>query len=197
MRIAAGLLLSLALLGAAPPAAHADEPLILFSEVDPFPFATGGYGVQIGTRHPALRGVRIAVASFSVNVPDIIAEPGGNEGFHVKVRPSAALYVLYYLRPAGRDGFAVGGALRYLRWRYRHDTEPGEALVSELSPEVIGAYQWHPLKGGRARGLYLQPWIGLSVTAVKSGDRIVGAREYEPLPVQPFFTVNIGWELSL
>ena len=191
------LALTLALAGALPSVAWADERVLLHAEVDPLPFATGGYGAQLGVRHPALRGVRLAAASFSLNVPDVAAQLGGNDGFHVKVRPSGALYVLYYLEAGGRNGFAFGGALRYLRLRYRHDGEPGEALVSELSPEAIAAFQWHPFGSGAARGLYLQPWIGLSVTALRDGDRVVGSREYDPLPVQPFFTVNIGWELSL
>jgi hypothetical protein len=130
-------------------------------------------------------------------VPDPVAELGGNDGFDIEVRPSGAIYVLYYLRPAGQNGFAFGGALRYLRLRYTHADEPGDGRVSELSPEAIAAYQWHPLPGGPARGLYLQPWIGLSFTAYRDGDRVVGARTYDPLPVQPFFTVNIGWELAL
>ncbi len=193
---AARIVLVLALAGALPAAARADERIWLHAEVDPLPFASGGYGGQLGIRHPALGGVRLAAASFSLDVPGFAAELGGNDGFAVRVRPSGALYVLYYLEAGGRNGFAFGGAVRYLRLRYRHEAEPGEALVSELSPEAIAAFQWHPFRGGAARGLYLQPWLGLSVTALRDGDRVVGTRAYEPMPVQPFFTVNIGWELS-
>jgi hypothetical protein len=188
--------LVLALASAIPSVAQADERLWLHGEVDPLPFATGGYGGQLGVRHPALGGVRLAVASFSLNVPGVVAQLGGNDGFEVRVRPSGALYVLYYLEAQGRDGFAFGSALRYLRLRYRHDDEPGEAEASELSPEAIAAFQWHPLPSGAAHGLYVQPWIGLSVTALRRGDRSVGGRAYDALPVQPFFTVNLGWELS-
>lgn len=175
--------------------ARADDakpaPWLVSAEVDPFPFATRGYGMQIGVRPPALGGIRIALASFLVNVPEPVAELNGNDGFDVTVRPSAALYVLRYFAPPGRDGLAVGGALRYLRFWYRHDDVPGaEAFTSELSPEAIVAYQWHPFGGG----FYLQPWAGLSFTAVRSGERVVGGKTYDPLVVQPFFTVNIGWE---
>lgn len=176
---------------ATPPSA---DPTLVDIEVDPFPFATLGYGVQIGLRHPALKGVRISVASFMVNVPDVITEANGNDGFELRVRPSPATYILYYLNAAGRDGFAIGGAVRYLRLRFRHVDAPGEeAFVSELSPEAIVAYQWHPFDNG----FYVQPWIGLSVTLHRSGAAVVGAREYDPLPIQPFFTVNVGWEHRL
>ncbi len=62
------------------------EPVVVHA--DPFPFATLGYGGQLGVRHPALGGVRVAVASFAVNVPDAIAELGGNAGFEDSVARS-------------------------------------------------------------------------------------------------------------
>lgn len=170
------------------------EAVRLHAELDPLTFANGGYGGQIGIRHPALHGVRLAIASFSLHVPDPLAQVGGNDGFDLRVRPSAALYALYYLRTPGRDGFAVGTSLRYLRLRYEHDDVPGaRADTSELSPEAIVGYQWHPFHNG----FYLQPWLALGVTVVRSGEPTVGSHRYEPLPVQPFFTVNIGWEQRL
>lgn len=162
------------------------------AEVDPLPFANGGYGGQLGVRHPALHGVRLAIASFSLHVPDLLSQLG-NDGFDLRVRPSGALYALYYLRP-GRDGFAVGGSLRYLRLRYEHDDVPGvRAETSEISPELIVGYQWHPFHDG----FYLQPWLALGVTLHRSGEPIVGDREYDPMPISPFFTINIGYEHAL
>lgn len=190
------LLLSIGLLAAAlaPAPARADDasPLLVNVECDPIPFATGRYGCQLGVRPPAFRGVRVAVAQFSVAVPDPIAELGGNRGFHVDVRPgSGAVYALYYREPPGRDGFAVGGSLRYLRYRYTHDDAPGQhADQTVLSPEVIAAYQWHPFDNG----FYVQPWLALGVALLHRGTATVGAHRYDELPVSPFFTVNLGWE---
>jgi hypothetical protein len=162
------------------------EHVRLHAEVDPLPIVLGGYGAQVGARY---RNVRVSVASFSLDVPDAIAELGGNDGFHLHVRPSPALYVLYYYK----DRFAVGGSLRYLRMRYSHDAVAGTAEVSELSPEEIVGYMWHPTRSG----FYLQPWLGLSSTAWRSDEPDVGDRHYDQLPVQVFFTVNLGWELVL
>ncbi len=168
-------------------------PPLVHAEVDPLPFANGGYGAQIGIRHPALHGVRVAIASFSLHEPDLISQIG-NDGFDVRVRPSGAIYVLYYPAAPGRDGFSFGGSVRYLRLRYEHDDAPGErAEISEISPEAIVGYQWHPFHGG----FYLQPWLALGVTLHKSGDPTVGGHTYDELPISPFFTVNIGYELSL
>jgi len=173
--------------------AHADS-WIVHGELDPFPFATLRYGGQLGVRAPQLAGVRLALASFSLDVPDVIGQLGGNDGFHVDVRPSGALYALYYLRPAGSDGLAVGASLRYLRFRYTHDDAPGEDVdVSELSPEAIVGYQWHPFHNG----FYLQPWLALGVALTHSADATVGGHTYDELPVSPFFTVNIGYERAL
>lgn len=181
-----------------PRVGHADDGdrgLLADAECDPLPFATGRYGCQIGLRPDAFGGIRISIAQFSVDVPDFIAEIGRNDGFHLDVRPgSGALYVLYYFAAPGDDGFTVGGSLRYLRLRYTHDDAPGErAAVSELSPEAIVGYQWHPFDNG----FYLQPWLALGVTLARSGDAVVGGHQYDELPVTPFFTVNVGWEQRL
>ena len=172
----------------------ADDAIRLHAELDPLTFANGGYGGQIGIRHPTLHGVRIAIASFALHVPDPLAQIGGNDGFDLRVRPSGALYALYYLRPAGRDALAIGASLRYLRLRYEHDDAPGErADVTELSPEAIVGYQWHPFHNG----FYLQPWLALGVTLARQGEAVVGDKRYAELAIQPFFTVNVGWEQRL
>ncbi|WP_437984620.1 hypothetical protein [Sorangium sp. So ce117] len=137
--------------------------------------------------------MRVSLASFSRDVPDFVAQLGGNDDFHVCVRPSAAVYVLYY-PSAERNGLAVGGAVRYLRLRYTNDAFPGmRDETSEVSPEAIAGYKWHPSK----YGFYLLPWLGASMTAWRSSDAVVGERTYDPLPVQLFLTVNLGWELAL
>ena len=170
--------------------ASADD-VHLHAEVDPLPFARGGYGGQFGFRDDSISRLRFAIASFALDVPDFAAQLGGNDDFHIRVRPSVALYVLYYLSPA-RNSFAVGGSLRFLRLRYTHDDEPDKHDdTSELSPEVIVGYKWHPTR----YGFYLQPWFGLSVTATRTHDPVVGDHAYDPLPLQAFFTVNLGWEL--
>jgi hypothetical protein len=174
--------------------ARADEAIRLHAELDPLTFASSGYGGQIGIRHPALHGVRVAIASFSLDVPDFVAQIGGNDGFHLRVRPSVALYVLYYFKPGGHDGLAVGGSMQYLRLRYEHDAAPGmEADVGEVSPQAIVGYQWHPFHNG----FYLQPWLALGVALSHSADAVVGGHRYDELPISPFFTVNIGWEQAL
>ncbi|HEY4182781.1 MAG TPA: hypothetical protein VGM90_38380 [Kofleriaceae bacterium] len=169
--------------------AHAD-PIYLHAEVDPLTFANGGYGGQLGIR---VRHVRFALASFSLHVPDVVSQIG-NDGFDERIRPSGALYALYYLNAAGHDGFAFGASLRLLRIRYEHDDVPGtEAHVTELSPEAIVGYQWHPFHNG----FYLQPWLALGVTVWKNHPGKVGTYTYDELPISPFFTVNIGWEQAV
>jgi hypothetical protein len=184
-----GFAIALVLLGVSMPA-RADS--LAHVEADPFPFATGRWGVQVGVRPAALRGLRLSIASFSLDVPDVIAELGGNEGFHLDVRPlSGAIYGLYYFGAPGRDGLAIGGSMRYLRLRYSHDDEPGVSTdVRELSPEAIVGYQWHPFDNG----FYVQPWLALGVVVWRSGEAKVGAHAYDQLPISVFFTANVGYE---
>ena len=174
--------------------ARADDPIYLHAELDPLTFANGGYGGQVGVRDPHLHGVRLAVASFSLHVPDPISQLGGNAKFDVDIRPSGAFYALYYPRPAGEDGFAFGASFRLLRIAYQRDDLPDMGtLVTEISPEAIVGYQWHPFHNE----LYLQPWLALGVTVWRNHDARVGDRVYAEPPVSPFFTVNIGWEQAL
>jgi hypothetical protein len=173
--------------------AAADEPsLHVHAEVDPLPFVQKGYGAQIGWRDDSvIRGLRFAVASFSLDVPDFAAELGGNDDFHIRVRPSGAAYVLYYLQHS-RNSVLVGGSIRVLRLSYTHDDVANtHDDVSEISPEAIVGYMWHPTK----YGFYLQPWFGLSATVWRSHDPRVGDRMYEPPALNAFFTVNLGFEL--
>ena len=168
----------------------AADPPQLHVEADPLPLIRGGYVLQVGVR-PAGSPWRIAVASFALDVPDPAVQVGGNDGFHLRVRPSAAIYVLRYF--PGRDGWLVGGALRYLRLRYTHDDAPGaRGDLSTVSPELIAGYHWHPTRAG----FYVQPWVGLAVLAWTSADAAVDGRAYDGLPIQPFATVNLGWELG-
>lgn len=177
-------------------AARADDRTTLQIEVDPFPFATGRYGVQLGARVPALRGVRISIAQFSLDVPDGLAAALYGEGTHVDVRPgSGAIYALYYFRDAGADGFTVGASLRFLRIESTHDDAAGTIHLTELSPELIAGYQWHPFHNG----FYVQPWVALGVTAYSSGSTTYGTSSvtFDEPPVSPFFTVNLGYEHTL
>jgi hypothetical protein len=170
------------------------EPHRLHAEIDPLPFALGGYGGQIGYRSPALPELRVAVASFALDLPDPIAELGGNDGFSIELRPSFAAYALYYTSGRG-GGLALGGSLRFLRPSYSRDDTPGErADAGEVSIEAIAGYKWHPWSAG----FFIQPWLGVARTLVETGDEpVVGGERYEPLPLSVFATANLGWELEL
>ena len=190
--VRAWLLAVLLVAGAARPAAS--EPHRLHVEVDPLPFALGGYGGQIGYRAAALPRLRVAVASFALEVPDPVVElDDDNDGVHLRVRPSGAAYLLYFLS-GPRGGWVAGGSLRYLRLEYSHDQVPGaETRLGELSIEAIAGYKWHPWEAG----FYLQPWVTVARAVASTDDPVVGDREYQPMFLQLFATVNLGWELAL
>jgi hypothetical protein len=189
----APLLAVLLIAGAALPAT-AGEPHRLHAEIDPLPFALGGYGGQVGYRAAALPRLRFALASFALEVPDAVAQlDDHNDGFHVRVRPSGALYLLYFLS-GSRGGWVTGGSLRVLRLTYSHDGAPGEETrLGELSIEAIGGYKWHPWDAG----FYLQPWLTIARAVHRTDEAVVGGREYQQMFLQLFATVNLGWELAL
>ncbi|MFT3700006.1 MAG: hypothetical protein QM831_43075 [Kofleriaceae bacterium] len=173
--------------------ARADDPVYIHAELDPLTFALRGYGGQVGFRFPQLHGVRFAVASFALNAPDLVTQLNGNDGFHEKVLPCGAFYALYYFSPAAHDGFAAGFSVRYLREEYTRDGFDTFDDIKEISPEAIVGYQWHPFHNG----FYLQPWLALGVSVYKNHDAVVGNVKYDPLPVSPFFTINVGYEQPL
>lgn len=170
-------------------AAQPEVRALVHAELDPLTFANQpGYGGQIGIRPRALRGVRLAIASFALHVPDALTGLLVADGVDQRVRPSGAVYGLYYLAPPGRDGLAIGASLRYLRLRYERDNDARVDDVRELSPELIVGYQWHPLHGR----FYAQPWGALGVTVWRDHAPFVD----EPA-VSPFVTVNLGYEYAL
>ncbi|MFN0253116.1 MAG: hypothetical protein ACKV2T_39955 [Kofleriaceae bacterium] len=174
---------------AATSTARADgRDLRLHLELDPQPFVLGGYGVQPGIRYDHLR---VGLGNFSLDVPDAITELGGNAGFHQHVRHSNALYVLYFL--GERSGFAFGGSLRLLRLTFTRDGTTGSADTWEVGPEAIAGYKWHPT----SYGFYVMPWVAVGVTLHRSGEATIEGRTYDPLPVNLFATVNLGWEFRL
>lgn len=168
--------------------ARADSDVRLSLEIDPQPFLLGGYGIQPGVRY---RHLRAALGNFRLDVPDAIAQLGGNDGFHQQIRHSNALYILYFL--GDRSGFAFGGSLRLLRTSFTRDGETGEAKVWEFGPEAIAGYKWYP----SSYGFYLMPWTAIGVTLYRNRDATVGGRTYDPLPVNLFATMNIGWDFAL
>jgi hypothetical protein len=186
MRAVACLLLLLAATTTARAEDKADVRLHL--EIDPQPFILGGYGIQPGVRYNHLRA---ALGNFRLDVPDMIAQLGGNDGFHQHVRHSNALYILYFLDEG--SGFAFGGSLRLLRLSYTRDGETETAKTWELGPEAIAGYKWQPTD----YGFYVMPWVAAGVTLYRSGDATVAGRTYEPLPVNVFATVNVGWDFWL
>jgi hypothetical protein len=165
-----------------------DADIRVHLEIDPQPFILGGYGIQPGIRYNHLRA---ALGNFRLEVPDLITELGGNEGFHQELRHSNALYILYFLDD--RSGFAFGGSLRLLRLSFTRDGSAETAKIWEFGPEAIAGYKWHPT----SKGFYVMPWVAVGVTLHRSDDATVGGETYEPLPINLFATVNIGWELSL
>lgn len=169
---------------------HAERPT-LHAEIDPLPFALGGYGIQIGLAHKALPGWRFGLGNFSLEVPDASSQLNSdNKGFHLKVRRSHALYALRFFS-TDRRGWCVGGSARYLRLEYTHDDSPGaKARLAEVSVEAIGGYKWHPFKAG----FYVMPWLAIALPLYATADPVVGDSEYNPDPLSVFATANLGWQ---
>jgi len=179
---------AVAFIGVAPTANA--EPTRFHVEADPLPFVMSGYGVQVGVAPGALNGWRFGLGNFSLEVPDFVAQLNNdNDGFHLKVRRSHALYGLYFFD--GLRGWCVGGSLRYLRLEYTHDATPGErARVGEFSVEAIAGYKWHPVKNG----FYVMPWFAVAKPLFTRGTAQVGSSTYQTDFVQLFATANLGWQ---
>ncbi len=173
-----------------PVALAQSEELSLHVEVDPLPFILGGYGIQLGVAHTALPGWRLGLGNFSLDVPDMATQLNSdNEGFHLRVRHSHALYLLRFL--SGLDGWCIGGSVRILRQRFTHDDAPADSLtIREYSVEAIAGYKWHPA----SNGFYLMPWVALAKPLVASDSVQLAGQDYNVDFVQLFGTVNVGWQ---
>jgi hypothetical protein len=46
-------------------------------------------------------------------------------------------------------------------------------------------------------GFYVMPWAAIGVTLYRNGEPAVGTHRYDPLPLNLFGRVNIGWDFRL
>ncbi|MBL4632345.1 MAG: hypothetical protein JKY56_00645, partial [Kofleriaceae bacterium] len=88
-----GLAVAIVFLAVGTNSSVASSEVTLHAEVDPLPFALGGYGIQLGAAFSGLPGWRFGLGNFSLDVPDMSTQLNSdNDGFHLTVRHSRALY---------------------------------------------------------------------------------------------------------
>jgi hypothetical protein len=160
-------------------------------ELDPIPFALGGYGGLLSVRPD--RRWKIGVSSFSTHSPDAL-NTGDNAGFHLDIRPSGVVMVNYSLTTATRrGGWFVAGIAQLVRDRYTRDDAPGMAAdVTHTELGVAGGYIWYPFEHS---GLFLQAWGNVGHYVWTSGTPTVDGHTYEQAWLIPYATVHIGFEI--
>jgi hypothetical protein len=186
---------SLAILAlAAVPAAADDPPDARWHygiELDPLPFALGGYGGLVSVRPD--RRWKIGLSSYGVDYPNAFVT-GDDAGFHLHIKPSSVLMIDYSLTgDTPRGGWFVGGEVRQARIAYTHDDAPGMTTdVTHYELAVSGGYVWYPFEH---TGLFLQAWGSVGHYVWSTGTPTVDGHTYHPAAIVPYATVHIGFEI--
>lgn len=170
------------------PAETARAPHLLV-ETDPSTFAFGGFAAhaRLTFGHAA-----VGLGAYAMNFPDVLVDnlPGNRgEDFGVRLQLGVGAFGDWFVRDDSK-GLFVGAQAAVQRYRYTHDAVPdatGHGTNVLFMPRV--GYLYQPFDAG----FYLEPWMGLGLTARVAGDGRVGDRTYRVFPVIPYAALHVGW----
>jgi len=148
-------------------------------EVDPLPFATGGYSVALGWQ---AAHVRLSANAFAANLPSFAVQ----DGWSGRIRAAGALRVQLYPDWRNRGLF---GALQLGPVATRFTSASGavsDAYQLVLTPSV--GYRWFPWDG--RLGLYLMPAAGIGLALATHDEGV----SYRAPVVTAQAALHLGWE---
>jgi len=155
-----------------------DRRWTIGTELDVFPYATGGwYGsLFAGYENIRLRGV--VARSY---LPGFVRPDGITEQ-----RVNAYAGIIDFLFKPGFDGWWLGFGYEY--WDTQYTSEDGITQVGSNVLTVGGGYIWRFWKG-----FYLNPWAAAHVVLDAEESITVGSTSFVPSGVLPELSLKLGW----
>ena len=176
--IIAGLLLVCAV--AAPAQETTQRAWTIGTELDVFPYATGGWYASLFGGYETIR-LRGVVARS--NLPAFVRPDGIDEQ-----QVMAYAGIIDFLFKRGFDGWWLGFGYEY--WDTQYRSSDGVAQVGSNVLTVGGGYIWRFWEG-----FYLNPWAAAHVV-LNAEERItVGSTSFVPAGVLPEVSLKLGWNL--
>ena len=165
-------------------------------DLDPSMFALHGGDGWIMLRPPSSR-FRFGAGGFTLAVPGALSTllDGGTDGWDMRLTGLMG-HGSVTLLPATRGGLYTGAYVGALETTYGREEVPGvQASLWHVTVMPMVGEQWFPFHGKGSEGLYLQPWLGLSVWIPVSGDSTVGTHVFNEPPAIPFPAFHLGYEI--
>jgi hypothetical protein len=146
-----------------------------------------GFAVGVGVKAP--QHVRLGFNAFTLQIPELFfAQSNQGQGWSVR-HFGIGLTAQFYLR-ADSEGFFAGAMVAPHRNVYAVDGD--QIAVTELFVGGQVGYQWFP---SESLGLYVMPWLAVTVPVYEGSELVVGERRFESKPVTVFPAIFVGWRL--
>ena len=157
-----------------------DRSWTIGTELDAFPYATGGWYASIFGGYETIRLRAVAANSF---LPAFVRPEGINEQ-----RVNAYAGIIDFMFKRGFDGWWLGFGYEY--WDTRYTSSDGVTDRQSHVLTVGGGYIWRFWKG-----FYLNPWAAAHVV-LNAEERItVGSTSFVPAGVLPEISLKLGLDV--
>lgn len=151
----------------------------LGSELDFFPYLTGGYYASLwaGAGHIRLRGV-----AAESNLPQMVIRDGFKD-----LHTAAYALIADYFFSGDFSGFWIAAGTEYWKNSVRNSDNGVAGNFSSIQLTFGGGYTWKVWKN-----FYFNPWAAVHIKASGS-DKIIGGKSYRSNSLLPEASVKIGW----
>ncbi len=177
----------------APPAAAAASSSLSL-EVDPMPFAFGGYSFSARYAHGQLPHWSAMASVFSSDFPDgMLSTANRDAGWgSLHFRPSYALFVDYNFTGTGR-GFFAGPSVFLYNNEVTHEPTGEVRSFTSIYPNVRVGYTWFPFKKA---GFYLSPWVNLGRETIMGKPEASDAPDYPMEDLKYIAAIHLGYRCT-
>lgn len=164
-------------------------------ELDPMPFALGGYSFSVRYADRQLPHWSAMASVFSSDFPDGMLSAANKEAgwSTLHYRPSQALFVDYIFSGTGR-GFFAGPSVFLYNNEVTHEPTGEVRSFTSIYPNVRLGYTWFPFKNA---GLYLSPWVNLGRETMVGAQASSEAPEYRMGDIKYIAAIHLGYRCTL
>ena len=163
-------------------------------ELDPMPFALGGYSfsVRYADRHMPHWSAMVSV--FSSDFPDgMLSSTNRDAGWSaLHFRASEALFIDYNFKGTGR-GFFAGPSVFLYNNEVTHEPTGQVHAFTSIYPNVRLGYTWFPFKKA---GLYLSPWVNVGREIIMNEQETSEIPEYVMDGLKYIAAIHLGYRCT-
>ena len=176
------------------PRTAAATPGSLSLEIDPMPFALGGYSFSVRYADRNLPHWSAMASVFSSDFPDgMLSSTNRDAGWTaLHFRASEALFVDYDFSGKGR-GFFAGPSVFLYNNEVTYEPTGEVRSFTSIYPNVRVGYTWFPFKKA---GFYLSPWVNVGREIITGEQEASEAPEYMMEDAKYIAAIHLGYRCT-